>query len=70
MSERTDRIENALGSDWATTRQIAESAGLSSPYDMVEAYHALRKLERYGRAERRVREGGPSGRVAEWRRRP
>ena len=70
MSERTDRIENALGSDWATTRQIAESAGLSGSYDMVEAYHALRKLEKYGRAERRVTEGGPSGRVAEWRRRP
>jgi hypothetical protein len=70
MSERTDRIENALGSDWATTRQIAESAGLSGSYDMNEAYHALRKLEKYGRAERRVTEGGPSGRVAEWRRRP
>lgn len=70
MSERTDRIENALGSDWATTRQIAESAGLSGSYDMNEAYHALRKLEKYGRAERRVVEGGPSGRVAEWRRRP
>ena len=69
MSERTDRIENALGSDWATTRQIAESAGLSGSYDMNEAYHALRKLEKSGRAERRVREGGPSGRVAEWRRR-
>lgn len=69
MSERTDRIENALGSDWATTRQIAESAGLSGSYDMNEAYHALRKLEKYGRAERRVRVGGPSGRVAEWRRR-
>ena len=70
MSERTDRIENALGSDGATTRQIAESAGLSGSYDMTEAYHALRKLEKYGRAERRVTEGGPSGRVAEWRRRP
>ena len=70
MSERTDRIENALGSDWATTRQIAESAGLSGSYDMNEAYHALRKLEKYGRAERRVTAGGPSGRVAEWRRRP
>ena len=70
MSDRTDRIENALGSDWAATRQIAESAGLSGSYDMNEAYHALRKLEKYGRAERRVREGGPSGRVAEWRRRP
>lgn len=70
MSDRTDRIENALGSDWATTRQIAESAGLSGSYDMNEAYHALRKLEKYGRAERRVKEGGPSGRVAEWRRRP
>ena len=70
MSERTDRIENALGSDWATTRQIAESAGLSGSYDMTEAYHALRKLEKYGRAERRVKEGGPSGSVAEWRRRP
>ena len=70
MSERTDRIENALGSDWATTRQIAESAGLSGSYDMNEAYHALRKLEKYGRAERRVKEGGPSGKVAEWRRRP
>ena len=70
MSERTDRIENALGSDWATTRQIAESAGLSGSYDMTEAYHALRQLEKYGRAERRVTEGGPSGRVAEWRRRP
>ena len=69
MSERTDRIENALGADWATTRQIAESAGLSGSYDMNEAYHALRKLEKYGRAERRVKEGGPSGRIAEWRRR-
>lgn len=69
MSERTDRIENALGSDWATTRQIAESAGLSGPCGMTAAYHALRKLEKYGRAERRVGEGGPSGRIAEWRRR-
>ena len=70
MSERTDRIENALGSDWATTRAIAESAGMSAPCDMRRAYRALRKLEKYGRAERRVREGGPSGKVAEWRRRP
>lgn len=70
MSERTEHIENALGSDWSTTRAIAETAGLSSPYDLAEAYHALRKLERYGRAERRVVEGGPSGRTAEWRRRP
>lgn len=69
MSERSERIEAAIDSEWRTTREIVERAGY--PGDPSARYCAVQRLEalhRQGRVEMKLLRKGPSYRTrALWR---
>lgn len=69
MSERSERIEAAIDSEWRTTREIVERAGY--PGDPNARYCAVQRLEalhRQGRVEMKPLGKGPSYRAkALWR---
>ncbi len=68
MSERADRIVASLDSEWRTTREIADRAGLKGYERMSVIYHTLNQAVKYRQAEKRVVTGGRAGRMAMWRR--
>lgn len=73
MTDRTRAVEDAVTSEWRTSREIAEEAGLRGMEGVGAARIILRRLVRQGRAERSERPvDTPQGprTAATWRRRP
>lgn len=73
MTDRTRAIEAAVVSEWRTSREIAEEAGLDGIEGARATRTVLRRLVRQGRAERSERVVdtplGPRT-AAAWRRKP
>ena len=73
MTDLARAVEDAVTSEWRTTREIAEEAGMGSHEGVCRARFFLRRMVRQGRAERSERTvDTPNGErtAATWRRRP
>lgn len=73
MTDLARAVEDAVTSEWRTTREIAEEAGMRSQEGICRARFFLRRMVRQGRAERSERTvDTPNGErtAATWRRRP
>lgn len=69
MSERSERIEAAIDSEWRTTAEIIDRAGYASdPRARTCAIQRFEALCRQGYVEKRVSSSDPLSRNrAEWR---
>ena len=73
MTDLARAVEDAVTSEWRTTREIAEEAGMGSHEGVCRARFFLRRMVRRGQAERSERTvDTPNGErtAATWRRRP
>lgn len=72
MTSESEAVERALDSEWRSTREIVERAGLPvTGYNVTHYGRRLRVLVKQGYAEREDgRLGGMRSRGAVWRRRP
>jgi len=67
VSERSERIVASLDSEWRSTREIADRAGLKEYERLSPIYHTLNIAVKYRQAEKRLVMAG-GNRVAQWRR--
>lgn len=73
MTDRTKAVEDAVTSEWRTSREIAEEAGMVRLEGLCWTRQILRRMVRQGRAERsEAPVDTPQGprTAAIWRRRP
>ena len=73
MTDLARAVEDAVTSEWRTTREIAEAAGMRSQEGICRARFFLRRMVRQGRAERSEATVGTSQgerTAATWRLRP
>ena len=52
MTDRTRAVEDAVTSEWRTSREIAEEAGMVRLEGLCYTRQILRRMVRQGRAER------------------
>ena len=70
MSERVERIRSCLTTEWKSTQEIADEAGVTAIcHPLATVYRQLSKWERWGDVERRVIHDPktPGHHRAEWR---